>query len=165
MQQRIGRVMAEMIAYEAGCPQRIHHFLKVYAFAKAIASAEGLDEQTQHTLEVAALLHDIGIRPSLEKYASSAGPYQEQEGPAPARALLAPLGYEEARIARVCYLIAHHHTYTDIDGIDYQILIEADFLVNALEEGMSREAARRVYDQYIRTQAGRRFFAQLFLTQ
>ena len=31
---------------------------------------------------------------------------------------------------RVAYLIGHHHTYDKIEGMDYQILVEADFLVN-----------------------------------
>ena len=44
-------------------------------------------------------------------------------------------------IERVKYLIAHHHTYDAIDGIDYQILVEADFLVNILEDGLAKEAA------------------------
>ena len=29
--------------------------------------------------------------------------------------------------------MTHHHTYTGVDGIDYQILLEADYLVNADE--------------------------------
>ena len=35
---------------------------------------------------------------------------------------------------RICYLIGHHHTYDKIDGTDYQILVDADFLVNLYEE-------------------------------
>lgn len=43
---------------------------------------------------------------------------------------------------RVSYLVGHHHTYDHIDGMDYQILVEADFLVNFNEnvnEGMEVE--------------------------
>ena len=36
-------------------------------------------------------------------------------------------GYTEEQIERVKYLVGHHHTYDNIDGLDYQILIEADF--------------------------------------
>jgi hypothetical protein len=92
---------------------------------------EQLPKQTQHILETAAILHDIGIHLSEKKYNSSAGKYQEIEGPAPAREMLTSLHYGETVIDRVCYLIAHHHTYINVDGIDYQLLIEADFLVNA----------------------------------
>ena len=35
------------------------------------------------------------------------------------------------------YLIGHHHTLESIHGLDYQILIEADYLVNADEASYS----------------------------
>lgn len=35
----------EMIAYDKGDPRRIHHFLKVHAFARQIGIEEGLDAQ------------------------------------------------------------------------------------------------------------------------
>ena len=66
----------------------------------------------------------------------------EKEGPAVARGMLMRLGFAENVIERVCYLIGHHHTYTGIEGRDYQILVEADFLVNLYEDGRSEE--RRV---------------------
>src|SRR5574344_1295351 len=132
----IGQVIKAMIAYYAGDVRRINHFLKVYGFAKAIGEMEGLDESTQEILEIAALTHDIGIKNSEKKYSSSAGNYQQIEGPPEAKTLLANLGVESNVIDRVCWLIAHHHTYTDIHGIDYQILVEADFLVNAFEDNM-----------------------------
>ena len=43
---------------------------------------------------------------------------------------LSKLGYDKKIIERVSYLVAHHHTYNEIDDVDYQILVEADFLVN-----------------------------------
>ena len=42
---------------------------------------------------------------------------------------------------RVAYLVEHHHSPDQIDGIDYQILIEADYIVNASENGRSQQAA------------------------
>jgi hypothetical protein len=30
------------------------------------------------------------------------------------------------------------HTYTGVDGMDYRILLEADFLVNAHSDGLGR---------------------------
>lgn len=41
---------------------------------------------------------------------------------------------------RVAYLVGHHHSPAQIDGIDYQILIEADYIVNASESGYSQQA-------------------------
>lgn len=109
------------------------------------------------------MVHDIGIRPSLEKYQSDAGPHQQAEGPPVARPMLTALGYEAADTDRICHLIAHHHTYTGIDGLDYQILVEADFLVNIFENGYPRNKAQSVYDKIFRTEAGRRFCRAMYL--
>ncbi len=48
--------------------RRIQHFLKVYAFAKAIGELENIAEELQEILEVAAMFNDIGIMISEEKY-------------------------------------------------------------------------------------------------
>ena len=56
------------------------------------------------------MVHDIGIRPAEEKYGMSNGRLQEQEGPFYARKMLGELGFEEADINRICYLVGHHHT-------------------------------------------------------
>lgn len=122
----------KMIYFNRNDPKRIQHFIKVHRFAQLIGRMEKLDAHTQFITECAALVHDIGIRPAEEKYGHCTGKLQEQEGPAHARRMLEELSIDAADIARVCYLVAHHHTYTDIDGIDYQILVEADFLVNFL---------------------------------
>lgn len=112
----IGQIINAMIAYYAGDVRRINHFLKVYGFAKAIGEMEGLDESTQEIIEIAALTHDIGIKNSEKKYNSSAGNYQQIEGPPEAKKLLAELGIESGVIDRVCWLIAHHHTYNRHSG-------------------------------------------------
>jgi len=159
----VSMVTDKMIEYERGNPERIHHFLKVYAFAKAIGELEGLDERTRNILEVAAVMHDIGIKPSLEKYGSSAGNYQEMEGPAPAARILGELGQKDELVERVCWLVAHHHTYSNVREIDHRILIEADFLVNIHEQGMSREQIESIRRKCFETGAGRRFLDCLFL--
>lgn len=88
-------------------------------------------------LETAAVLHDIGIKISEEKYQSSAGKYQELEGPPVAAVILKKLEFPAPVTERVAYLIGHHHTYDKIEGMDYQILVEADFLVNINEDGLT----------------------------
>ena len=147
----INKVTTAMIDYYQGQPKRIQHFLKVHAYAKLIGEQEGLDQEILDILEVAALTHDIGIKISEEKYNSSAGKYQEVEGPAVAQQMLEDLQYDKAKTDRVCYLIGHHHTYDQIDGIDYQILVEADFLVNLAEEQSSRETIESVKGKIIKT--------------
>ena len=82
-------LIVKMTEFNAGDPKRIQHFLKVYEFAHVIGIREGLDPETLHILEMAAILHDIGIRPSEEKYGRCDGKLQEQEGPAYAKEILA----------------------------------------------------------------------------
>lgn len=152
-----------MTEYEAGCVERVNHFLKVYAFAKAIGEGEGFSPELQEITETAALVHDIGIKPSLEKYGSAAGEYQEKEGPAVARAMLSGLGYPNDLTERVCYLVGHHHTYSCIDGSDYQALVEADFLVNIFEGDMERPEIEAVRKNIFVTETGKRLLDILFL--
>ena len=155
-------LITEMMKYYTGDPKRIQHFIKVYQFAKMIGEMEGLSEELQHILETAAIVHDIGIRPAEEKYGSCGGKLQEQEGPAVAEEMLQRLGYGPEVIHRVCYLVGHHHTYDQIDGSDYRILVEADFLVNLYEDGVSRDAVKNAYDKIFRTETGRRVCSLMF---
>lgn len=148
-------LIRKMMAYEAGCAERIQHFTKVYEFAKLIGEEEGMDEDTQHILETAAIVHDIGIKPALLKYGSDAGKLQEQEGMEPAEKMLSELGYDTDVINRVAYLVGHHHTYTDVEGMDYQILLEADFLVNLYENHCDMAAVKSAYERIFRTQTGK----------
>lgn len=106
------------------------------------------------TLAAAAIVHDIGIHPAIEKYGSSLGKLQEQEGPAPARAMLCDLGFDTQTIERVAFLVGHHHTYDAIDGTDYQILVEADFLVNLYEDDCSENAVLAAREKVFRTRTG-----------
>ena len=158
----IEKVIEKAIAFDHGDARRIHHLLKVYAYADTIGRLEGLPAKEQDILRTAAVLHDIGIHAAEEKYGSSAGNYQEIEGPAPARAILEDLGADETLIDRVCYLIAHHHTYHDIDGLDYQILLEADFLVNAYEDQLKPEAIIHFRDKIFRTKTGLRLLKDTY---
>lgn len=158
----INKVFNAMLEYFSGDPKRIQHFIKVHAFAAAIAEGEGMQTDDRRTLEIAALVHDIGIKVSEVKYNSSAGKYQELEGPAEADKLLTSLGVEKTVIDRVCYLVGHHHTYKDITELDYQILVEADFLVNLYEDNESRESALRVKDKIFKTKTGKRFISTIY---
>ena len=133
----IDMLMRKMIHFNQNDPQRIHHLIKVHSFAQMIGRMEQLDGHSQFLTECAALVHDIGIRPAEEKYGMSSGRLQEQEGPFYARKMLGELGFEEADINRICYLVGHHHTYADIDGIDYHygqfdILDTTEYMENTL---------------------------------
>ena len=90
------------------------------------------------------------------------GKLQEKEGPAVARELLNRLGYAERQIERICWLVAHHHTYHVCEDFDYQILIEADFLVNMFEDDKSMNAIRAVRRNIFRTESGTRMLETMF---
>ena len=46
--------------------------------------------------------------------------------------------------------------------MDYQILIEADFLVNMQEKGLDPAACRSIYERIFRTTTGKRICRKMF---
>lgn len=161
MEQHADLITAMMDYYRYD-PARIQHFLKVYELSRLIGTLEGTSDTLQYILDTAAIVHDIGIKRSEEKFGDCSGKHQEEEGPAEARSMLTALNYPEQVIDRVCYLVAHHHTYHDVDGLDYQILIEADFLVNLFESKAADEACRDVYERIFRTTSGKRVMRRMY---
>lgn len=152
----------EMIRLYRGDARRIQHFCKVHSYSKLIAEQEHVDTDTLFTLEAAALTHDIGIHYCEEHFGDCNGKLQEQYGPAIAKELLEKLHFSEEVSERVQYLIAHHHTYDNIDGIDYQILVEADFLVNLMEGQKAKEAVQAAYKNIFRTETGKEICREMF---
>ncbi len=156
------KLRERMLEYYSGDPARIQHFIKVHAFSVMIGEGEKLPKETMEILRAAALVHDIGIKAAEEKFGSHSGKLQEQEGPAAAERMLAACGYGPAAIARISFLVGHHHTYTGIDGPDYQILVEADFLVNLFEEGLTRRSVWNAYNRVFVTETGRRICRTMY---
>lgn len=154
------RLISRLIAYFGTDTRRVGHALKVYGYAKALS--EDLSQEQRPTLLAAAILHDIGIRNAESKYGSGSGELQEREGPPVAREILAKEGAAPEFIERVCYLIGHHHSYTKIDAEDFQMLVEADFLVNIEEEQLPESAIRQIRDQYFKTTRGLCFIHTLY---
>ena len=56
---KIAAAIEKMTDFYKGNIHDIYHFLKVWAFAKNIGEAEGLDPKTQEKLEIAAGFHDF----------------------------------------------------------------------------------------------------------
>lgn len=77
--------------------------------------------------------------------------------------MMEEIGYDPEFIYRVAYLVGHHHSYDEIDGLDYQILIEADFLVNMYEEAYSQEQIESVYQKIFRTKTGKYLCETIYL--
>ena len=165
---RTVRLIEAMTAYDRGDTLRIQHFIKVHDLAMTIGALEGMSGKELDILETAAILHDIGIHPAEAKYGNCAGPHQEELGPAEAEKLIGevngklakPIGADE--IERVKFLIAHHHTYNGIDAPDWQVLVEADFLVNLFEDGEDKDAVKKVRERIFRTESGKRILDDMF---
>ena len=159
---KVNDTINAMMHYFKGDVKRIHHFLKVYSIARTIGINENLSEDVQYLLEIAAITHDIGIKPAEAKFGSADGAYQEQEGPAEAEKLLLELGFKESFVDKVCYLIAHHHTYKGIDNAPYRILVEADFLANIYDDHISAELAKNIKEKIFRTKSGIKMFEEMY---
>jgi len=118
----------------------IEHTLKVLGRAERICEGEKIE--ASFILQVALLgsiFHDIGIPEALKKHNSMDAPYQEQEGPAVARKLMNEVGVRPDILERVCYIVGHHHTADRVDGFDFQVIWEADFIVNIDEKNIVLE--------------------------
>lgn len=159
----INKILNLMIKYNSPDVRRINHTIKVYFFAVNIAEEEACDIDTFNTIVYAAILHDIGIHEAEKKYGSSAGKFQEIEGPSVAKELLKDIELQEEIKNRIFYLIGNHHTYDKIDGIDFQILVEADFLVNIYEDEISRESIKSIKNKIFKTKKGIELLDTLYL--
>jgi HD superfamily phosphodiesterase len=150
------------ITYNGNDVKRINHLLKVYSFAHYIGIKENCNSELQAVIDIASLLHDIGIHEAERKHNSNAGNWQEIEGPIVAKELLGTINLDNTIQERVLYLIGHHHTYKDIDNIDYQILVEADFLVNIFENNMEMAAINNIKKNIFKTNNGTKLLDQLY---
>ncbi|MGZ7134912.1 MAG: HD domain-containing protein [Methanobacterium sp.] len=156
-------VLEKMIEYFGVDVRRINHALKVYDFAQIISYEESIDRKTRDIIIYSAILHDIGIKVAEKKHNSSVGKYQEIEGPPIAREILSDLKISEEIINRVGEIVGNHHSYTKIDGIDFQIVVEADLLVNIFEEYMSRETIENINNQIFKTETGKKLIKTMYL--
>jgi len=156
------RIVNKMIDFYKGNRSDVRHFLKVYAYAQTIGRLENLDEKTQDTLEIAAIVHDIACPLCREKYGNTNGNHQEAESEDLLRTFLLEFALPEEMQERIIYLVTHHHTYTNVEGMDYQILLEADYLVNADESQYSREAIYKFRDRVFKTESGTHMLESIY---
>lgn len=159
----ISSVIEKMTEFYKGNLHDIEHFLKVWSFAKTIGEQEKLDGHTQQILELTAVIHDIACPLCREKYGNTNGKNQEIESPPLVEEFLSDLTVSDTDKERISWLAAHHHTYTNVDGLDYQILLEADFLVNAGESGFKRSAIEDAAKNIFKTETGIRLLKSIYL--
>lgn len=157
------RMIQKMIDFYAGNKKDIAHFLKVYSYAEMIGKLENLDETTQTTLEYASIVHDIACPLCRKKYGNTDGKHQEEESEPLLREFLDEFDLKTEMLERIIYIVCHHHTYTNVKGLDYQILLEADFLVNADESNYSIEQIQAFKKNVFRTDGGKRILDSIYL--
>ena len=158
----VAAVTQKMIEFYKGSIHDIDHFLKVWAMAKTIGELEKLDRHTQELLELAAVVHDISCPLCREKYGNTSGKHQEEESAPLVAEFFKDVPAGELDVERITWLVTHHHTYTNVEGMDYQILLEADFLVNAGESEYSKQAIENFCRKVFRTEAGTHLLKSMF---
>lgn len=151
----ISKTAEKMVSCSRGDLHDINHFMKVWTLARIIAEQEGMVAHMQEVLELTAIVHDISCPLCREKYGNTDGKKQELESPPLVEAFFRDLPVDQTDVQRISWLVAHHHTYTNVDGLDHQILLEADYLVNAGEKGLAPVAIQLAEDRIFKTKAGK----------
>jgi len=112
--------------------RRIEHDLSVlYESEKIVENREAFDRDIVISC---ALLHDVGIKISEEKFGYNNGKTQEEFGPPIAENILYEIGLESEKIVKVKQIIANHHSPSRYDYIELEILKEADRIINTKEK-------------------------------
>ena len=157
----ISCILERMICFSDGNIHDIDHLIRVWTYAKTIGELEKLDAETQFILEVAAITHDIACPLCREKYGNTNGKKQEEEGVPMVRNFLADTELNPEQINRVAFLVGHHHTFSGIDSSDWQILVEADYIANASENGYSDDNVRNFMNRIMKTESGKRILTSV----
>ena len=138
------KVLKDVLLYENGHIRRTKHILMVHSLAKSIGSEEGLSLEQLQIVQSAAILHDIAIKKCKRKYNDASIEKQQLECIPVAKKFLKACNYVPSYTEKILNLIYHHHDYGACKGIEHQILIEADLIVNCLEHRNYREKAADV---------------------
>ena len=150
------RIAIEMKKYFKHDFKRIGHATRVARHAEKIGAKEGGD---MAVIMAAAYLHDIGIHEAEKKHSSTAGKYQEAEGPPIARKILEKLGAADGLIEEVCDIIGHHHHPRPEETLNFKALYDADLIVNLeekhKEKPISAEKAKQMIDNQIYTETAK----------
>lgn len=143
--------------------KRINHARKVMGYVEEILKEEDGD---WHILMPASILHDVGIKVAEEKYGSAAGHLQEKEGPGVARKLLLRLGMRVEDVDEICEIIAHHHSPGIVKTSNFNILYDADLIVNIDEEMDTGDTSklRAIIEESFLTATGKSLAEKLYLS-
>jgi HD superfamily phosphohydrolase YqeK len=155
-------LIKELETYFGNDKKRINHARNVMHFAEKLLKKEKAD---RHIVIPASILHDIGIKVAEAKYGSTAGRYQEKEGPPIAKNILLKLGFKKEYIDEICEIIAHHHTPGKGSTQNFKILYDADWLENIKEELGKKDKTelRKMIDKVFLTNTGKALAEKTYL--
>lgn len=159
---KVNEIMLKMISESAGNLADIEHYVKVTCYARMIAEAEGLDEKTKWLCEAEAIVHDISCPLCRKKYGNTNHKMQEKESEALLREFFSGSDVSDEDLERIITVISRHHSPERIAGIDNQILIEADYLVNANQSNYQPSAILTFRNTYFRTACGTRMLDVMY---
>lgn len=150
MKNELLRAMEEYFGRDA---KRIFHAHQVLYYAEKIMESE---RANRDVVTAAAILHDIGIHEAERKYDSTAGHYQQIEGPPIARQILKKLDATDEFIETVCAMVGKHHTLNGINTPEFQVLYEADWIVNLQDDfkDLDFEKKKKLIEKNIQTAIG-----------
>ena len=80
-------------------------------------------------------------------------------------AFLAEFDLTPGEIERIAYLVGHHHHPESIDDLDYQILIEADYLVNADEAGYELNVIVALANSFFERRRGKQILKEMYFKE
>lgn len=156
------RIAYEMKKYFGHDTKRVNHALKVAQYAEELLKIEG-----GHPLVVlgAAYLHDIGIKEAERKYGNASAEHQEKEGKLIAEDILMKLNLQKGIVNEICDIIGHHHHPRAKETLNFQILYEADCLVNIEEDRIYEKPGKldEVISEVFQTATGKRLARELYV--
>ena len=158
-------LIEEMKSYFGDKQGLIDHTMAVYDYGNQLHKTEGGDPLVVKT---GTLYHDSGIPEAKRVHGSSAGKYQEIEGPPVAQRILNKLEVAPISIDHICRIIANHHTAQDestVNTIEFQIVWDADGLVNHANRklGNNNEEITREIERLFRTPTGQQLAKEMFI--
>lgn len=155
-------LIKEMEKYFGKDIKRINHAKKVTEYAEEILKKEMAN---RNVVLAASVFHDIGIHAAEKKYSSTAGCYQEKEGPPIARYLLERMNVPQDIIEEACGIIGCHHTPGKINTLNFKVVYDADWLVNLKEEidHEDKNKLAKTIDKVFLTSTGRALAKKLYL--
>ena len=131
MNQPRARLIRALIGFFGDDDQRIEHALRVLYHSEQIMSS--YDDYDLDIVLATALLHDVGIKVSVDAHGFQDGKKQELYGPPAAEELLSSIGFPSAKIDKVKEIIGNHHSPSRYDYVELEILKKADRVVNEVE--------------------------------